>query len=1041
MAGRIAFPDCAILVSGCDPNDPNGIDLWTDLAVRTWRVNNAGRGRQYEQDLNRTGAMDADFRNADEWLNPANATSPLLTLAKPMRRIRWMASYPPAGTGNLLNSNAGTAATGPIDPTFESYTAGVLPGWLTPVGATTPTVQAANPHGGTKSLQYTVAGTTVPQGASTVPREFIPGKQYTASWFVRQSSASTQQIAVGGLTALDRFQRTGALSGSTAESGQTWSFTGGVTGDYTTAAGPNPPGNGAALISNSSTNVSRFATLGVSAQDFDVRMRFTVPAVATGQTYVAAITGRFTNAANQYRFELNFNTDGTVDVDVLKLVGGVATQVGATVANIASYTAGTKIWLRAQASGTTLSATAWLDGTVMPQAVTISRVDASLTGAGQVGFVDLLITGNTNGTLVITHGPMAVTSYSTPGTTTTTAAAYVRLSVTFTATQPTHTVQVTTIGTAVAGTVNLDDLQHEPGASANTFTTTGPLIRGVWGGHVMDDEVSWVPGTQGFEGSVSVPCSGPFAALAQIPIHTDVVTATLRKSPLYYWPLWDQQGATSFAEISGNSGPTMRRFDLATAATTFSASTPNNVPGDPSGAGVAIAGQNVSIAGSDLEVPPTSAIILGSSGATWGLSLAFWLTTTDTTDRILFQVANPAGSVPQIGISGPNSNQLQVFYGAGVVATSTPNNYGDGRPHLWVATVSVASNTMTVTLYVDGQQVGVSSSSYTGTFGVAPNFLMNWVMCAGQGFTANTTQITTQAGGNGTYSHLALWNRALSAAEATDLWNAGSGNVGERSGARTARYLNNYYTGPTVIDLASFSTMGPPTAPESTSLLAALQRVTQDTEMGNLFENRDGAVQADGREVRWQRITPTVVFGDGGGSEIPYAESPKYGYGLTQVNNQALITRTGGIRAVARPDTTGSIATNYPRGYTLTVDCQTDAEAQAHADWIPLTRGQPQQRVANLTINLGANPALFPAIMNLEIGTRATVKRRPKAANSGAGITMSQDVFVENIVHRGVDPETGQWLVDVQCSPVPKPQPWICGDATFGVAGTMIPGF
>ena len=549
MAGLV-FPDVGIFLSGVDPNDPNTVDLWSsNLApARTWRINQADRGRQFELDQNIEGNASADFRNVDEFLNPANSSSPLLQFAKPMRRTRMMASYPPAGTGNLVNTTAG------MDPTVDSYTAGTLPSWLAAVGPTAPTVQAANPHSGTKSVQYTVAGTTTPQGVSTTPLPFFPGQQYTASWFVRQSSASTQQIAVGGLTALDRFQRTGALNGSTAETGQTWSFSGGVTGDYTTTAGADPPGNGRMSITANTTNVNRVALLSVSAQDFDFRSQLTIPAVAAGASIQVGLVARWANISNNYQAFLALDTAGNVSAFIQKTVAGANSNV-ASVSNFTTYTAGSQFWIRAQGSGTTLQMKVWPAGTVEPSAWTVTGTDAALTAAGQIGMVNYLNPTVTNPSPVFTFGPLAVSSYSTPGTNTTATGAYTRLSVTFTATQPTHTIAVTTIGTAVAGTVNLDDVQVEPGAAANAFTQTGPLIRGLWGGQLADTPVTWVPGTQGFEGMMQAPFVGPFAALAQIPIHTDYVTSVLRKAPAYYYPLWDQQGTSTFAEISGNGGP------------------------------------------------------------------------------------------------------------------------------------------------------------------------------------------------------------------------------------------------------------------------------------------------------------------------------------------------------------------------------------------------------------------------------------------------------------------------------------------------------
>ena len=439
---------------------------------------------------------------------------------------------------------------------------------------------------------------------------------------------------------------------------------------------------------------------------------------------------------------------------------------------------------------------------------------------------------------------------------------------------------------------------------------------------------------------------------------------------------------------------------------------------------------------------------IGSNTATWGVTIACWVTrqsavepnigyvfgwASDTATFAEFTVGSPssggAGYAPQV---------LNSVNGFGLDPTGTPT-YADGKPHLIVATATVGGGNITLTIYVDGVQTITGTSTLVAALGSAtPDMRMYRPVVSG-----DFTQNVASAGAQGTYAHFPAWNRVLSASEITDLWNAGGlGNAGEMSGTRVGRYLANYFTGPSVVDSRTLSLMGPATAPESTPLLQALQRV-QDTEMGNLFENRDGAVQFDGRDQRWQRLAPTVVFGENtAGGEIPYEESPVFGNPLTQVNNQALITRSGGIRAVGRPDTTGSINSFYPRGYTLQVDCQTDTEAQQHADWMVLTRSQPRQRVATITINLGANPAAFPTLMNLDIGTRCTVKRRPKAANSGAGITMSQDYFVEKITHRQIDPEQGTWFVDLEMSPVPTPQPWICGDATYGVVGqTTIPGF
>lgn len=1038
MAGSLQFPDVSILVSSSDPNDPAVVDVWKDLTTRTWRVNSASRGRQYELDQNLTGAASLDWRNVDEALNPANSSSPLAALAKPMRRIRWMASYPPNGTGNTINTVAG------MDPTFDSYATGSLPAWLTAVGSTSPTVQAANPHSGANSLQYTVAASATQQGVTTTSLPFIPGKQYTASAWVRQSSASTQQIAVGGLTTMDTFNRTVSSGWGSADTGEAWST---ISAGTPINASDFNVNNGTATMSQPVLNGYRVAYLpSFNQADVDLAVTASIPVMPTGGPLeLGNLCARGTSTTSYYLFRAQVEVSGAVTAVIFNPSGTQLTSQ--TVAGL-TYSPNMQLRVRAQAIGNLLQLKVWAAGVPEPSAWTISITDTAYTGAGWVGIRSGISNTNSNvKPVVFTYSAFRM-FYVAAGSTTPTTGAYVRLTATFTATQPTHTVQVTTIGTAVAGTVNVDDVQAEPGGTASAFTTTGPLIRGVWGGHVGAYPVTWIPGSAGFEGSVSAPCVGPFAALAQIGIHTDYVTAILAKAPAYYWPLWDGTGTTRWAEISGNNGPALARWTAPSGpGTDVAAGTPDNVPGDPSGTGTLFT--------QTANTSPVTATLIGAGPAfrsagitfpttnvpsTWGVSWAAWV-------KMTYPIIDASQFIMKMATFLPN-NGTQVGIGSFVAvndgsidATVTGNGQGflsvgglgathkldDGKVHLLVGTLSQANPGNTVlTVYLDGQQYATTTVATSASL-VVSTPAQN-VMVGGRNDGTVTNQVL-----NGMVAHAAVWDRVLSTQEITDLWNAGQGYVGETSGTRAGRYLGNYYTGPTVVDTGTSSAMGPPSAVEATPLLQALQRI-QDTEAGNLFENRDGGVQFDGREIRYLRTAPAATFGDGAG-EIPYTEAPVWGFDVTQTNNQALVTRTGGIRAVSQPDTTGSIRSFYPRGYTLTVDCQTDLEAIDHANWVVANRAQPKQRVQTITIDLGSNPAQFTTILNLEIGQRYTVKRRAKSANAGAGITMSADYYLERIAHRQVDPQTASWLVDLQLSPVPL-QPWILGDSTYGVLGT-----
>jgi hypothetical protein len=90
-------------------------------------------------------------------------------------------------------------------------------------------------------------------------------------------------------------------------------------------------------------------------------------------------------------------------------------------------------------------------------------------------------------------------------------------------------------------------------------------------------------------------------------------------------------------------------------------------------------------------------------------------------------------------------------------------------------------------------------------------------------------------------------------------------------------------------------------------------------------------------------------------------------------------------------------------------------------------------RVSKLVLNPAANPALWPALLSLEISQRIQVNRR------SGGFSRVGDYYVEKISHTA-NPESGEWLVELQISPVANPTVWVLGDATYGVLGsTSIP--
>lgn len=639
------------------------------------------------------------------------------------------------------------------------------------------------------------------------------------------------------------------------------------------------------------------------------------------------------------------------------------------------------------------------------------------------------------------------------GTSTTTTGAYVRLIVTFTATQPAHTVRISSPGTTLPGTVLLDAFQHEPGAAATAFSLSGPMIRNIWTrGYIERWPTAWTD--NGFRGISATPAVGPFAILQNADLHTEVRGAIMTKAPAYYWPLQESSGSTQFAEASGNNGPPLQVWTSPAGATTnLAAGAQTAIPGDQGGVGVqfsqtALAVYPASWPGQSLGTGPgfrTTPIAFPSSaaGSSWGATVSAWVKMSypllvGSISSMILEVSTAIPSwqlAPASMLAYEDGTLDLLFFGPapGFVQTfGAAHVLDDGKPHHVVGTTSqTAGGNTTVALYLDGVLYSTATVT-TASVGLLTAPVQN-VMVGGR-----NTGVITNAFVNGVVSHAALFNRVLSGGEIADLAAAGTGYTGETSSQRITRYLAlGGYTGPATVQ-AGGSTLGAASVTEGAAVLDACQHVGE-TEFGNFFESADGAAFTT-RFDRYLKTTSSYTFGERADlGEYPYQGDVQFDIDPTLVLNIADVTRNGGTKAHAE-DATGTSQKRYgKKNFTRTVDLASDNETQDAATYVVANRKDPTNRVSRITFNPAAvtglpfgDGTLWPMVLNLEDGTRVTAKRRPKAANAGAGITISGDFFVESIEHHDIDFETGSWLTTVELSPVPRAQPWILQDATYG---------
>lgn len=186
----------------------------------------------------------------------------------------------------------------------------------------------------------------------------------------------------------DEFGRTATDTWAAADTGQSWTNTGGAAADYDVLSGYGRHTHPAAATGHHSVIAAPHAS-------FDVYCDFTVAATSTGASQFAGILARYVDVDNLYEARVDFTTTGSVNLTIRERAGGVEAALGTATA-ATTYVAGTFLRCRFQGYGTALKAKVWALTEDEPHAWDVSVTDGTLTAAGSVGVKTMRNTGNTN---------------------------------------------------------------------------------------------------------------------------------------------------------------------------------------------------------------------------------------------------------------------------------------------------------------------------------------------------------------------------------------------------------------------------------------------------------------------------------------------------------------------------------------------------------------------------------------------------------------------------------------------------------------------
>lgn len=215
------------------------------------------------------------------------------------------------------------------------------------------------------------------------------------------SATSVLTTAPSGNLPADTFTRSVTDAWGTSSSGHTYDLQGDTTQfDVVTSVGTlviNPTGAPKALFS------------GVAINSVTTQVRAKTDKLAVGAPFFVALYAHAVDLSNHYQAALRFNEDLTVDLVIIKTVGGQG-AVLATFRTAITHAINTFYWIKLNFSAGVLQAKGWLDGTGEPgYQLTATDLTAVLQKPGTVG-VGARAHSITNAPITVTFDDISTTS-------------------------------------------------------------------------------------------------------------------------------------------------------------------------------------------------------------------------------------------------------------------------------------------------------------------------------------------------------------------------------------------------------------------------------------------------------------------------------------------------------------------------------------------------------------------------------------------------------------------------------------------------------
>ena len=579
--------------------------------------------------------------------------------------------------------------------------------------------------------------------------------------------------------------------------------------------------------------------------------------------------------------------------------------------------------------------------------------------------------------------------------------------------------------------LHADGAQLEQSPSATGFVTPGNWFPLFTGGIERYPQTWQASGTLGTVLAVAVDA---LALLSQSRLQDPFTAAVFKPiggpAPTFAYLLADAGGG-AFADSTGQRSPAQVGINLlgggtVTPGTARTSVTPGKSFVCPAGTSVVnfkslIAGTDNANAGmSFIRVPPAPSGAVGPAAGGFTRMIAFRLTSAPTVNSAVW-MASTARDITTNNLSaagiliGPDLSVSTVLADPGHQGTAATFNLGYADVGNWHLAMVFLSGDGTTWGGALDTTYWSQTASPTYTAFPAGAFRDDVI---GAAFWGAYFPDQTQFNFVGDIGLAVEWPGILTRDQAAAIYTAWrSGWTGDTAGYRFGRILTAAgWNGPTDLDHGDTGALSAATDIDGTDAASALQAVT-DTEGGVMFADATGNLVFQARSTRWTPAPAALVLGENtAAGEWPYEDSPVLDYDPTLVTNLAEVTQSSTGTISSASDFASQIA-NGVRDRQVTSQALSVQECQDKAAFLVVRYKIPRVRVAAMTLNPSANPGMWPAVLGLDIGSRAKAVRRPPPPAPPVVV----DGFVENIAW-AVD-VTGDARVTVQISPA-DPTPY-----------------